>query len=469
MEEEPVVGQRPAGPGARPALLTSSPEGVCAYVDADVRDPDTILAAAATTLDFTEWVALTMLGILGNVVDYERARAIVRRLVDAVPAGSYLVVNDGTNLIQVRTRDEATQISIDAGVPYIARSPDQIAGFFDGLDLLEPGRRLHLTLAPGLRCAAGRGGRVLRRRPQTGARQPVAKPAVNHRTGPLAPGRNRGMSVGVDDLERFLDQTNRARVPQFHAGRDRTPVVLSGWAPPVDQVMAVVDRTATAGFCYLDAGRPATGQDLPALADLLALDDPVAAPLRRPIGTPVPEPREPSSAVGEPWFQNWHADTLPEIADVGTSMLLCVHSGPTEGPLQLFNVTAAFVEVARRDPAAAAALMPAPAPAPVDVRRRRDPAGRPPFAVADGHLLAGSPADTQRWAGRCADLPAARRGLALLAQLAVPGSPYHLVLPVSAGQGVVLSAARIWYAEPATTRRIMLHGLFRSDLVIAGR
>jgi O-methyltransferase involved in polyketide biosynthesis len=121
------------------ALLTSSSQGVCDYIDADVRDPDAILAGAATTLDFTQPVALTMLGILGNVVDYEQARAIVRRLVDAVPPGSYLVVNDGTNVIQARARDEATQISIDAGVPYIARSPDQIAGFFEGLDLLEPG------------------------------------------------------------------------------------------------------------------------------------------------------------------------------------------------------------------------------------------------------------------------------------------------------------------------------------------
>jgi O-methyltransferase involved in polyketide biosynthesis len=121
------------------ALLTSSSQGVCDYVDADVRDPDAIVAAAARTLDLTRPVALTMLGILGNVVDYEQARAIVRRLVDAVPSGSYLVVNDGTNVIQARARDEATQISIDAGVPYIARSPEQIAGFFDGLDLVEPG------------------------------------------------------------------------------------------------------------------------------------------------------------------------------------------------------------------------------------------------------------------------------------------------------------------------------------------
>jgi O-methyltransferase involved in polyketide biosynthesis len=121
------------------ALLTSSAQGACDYVDADVRDPDRILAAAAGTLDFSRPVALTMLGILGNVVDYDQARAVVRRLVDAIPFGSYLVVNDGTNVVDQKGRDEATEISIDAGTPYIARTPDQIAGFFDGLQVLAPG------------------------------------------------------------------------------------------------------------------------------------------------------------------------------------------------------------------------------------------------------------------------------------------------------------------------------------------
>src|SRR4051794_27484055 len=78
------------------ALLTSTPEGACAYIDADVRDPDRILAQAEATLDFSRPVALMMLGILGNVADYEQAQAIVKRLVDAVPSGCYLVVNDGS-------------------------------------------------------------------------------------------------------------------------------------------------------------------------------------------------------------------------------------------------------------------------------------------------------------------------------------------------------------------------------------
>ncbi len=121
------------------ALLSSNPEGACEYVDADVREPEAILAAAAKSLDFTLPVAVTMLGILGNVVDYDEARTIVRRLMDAVAPGSYLVVNDGTNVIDQKGRDEATQLSVDAGTPYIARSPEQIAAYFEGLDLLEPG------------------------------------------------------------------------------------------------------------------------------------------------------------------------------------------------------------------------------------------------------------------------------------------------------------------------------------------
>src|SRR5262249_28754357 len=78
------------------ALLTSTPQGVTDYIDADVHDPDKILEGAARTLDFSRPVALMMLGILGNVVDYDQARSIAARLVAAMPSGSHLVVNDGT-------------------------------------------------------------------------------------------------------------------------------------------------------------------------------------------------------------------------------------------------------------------------------------------------------------------------------------------------------------------------------------
>ena len=59
------------------SLLTSSPEGVTRYVDADLRDPDRILAEARQTLDFQAPIALLLLGVLGHVADYDQALAIV--------------------------------------------------------------------------------------------------------------------------------------------------------------------------------------------------------------------------------------------------------------------------------------------------------------------------------------------------------------------------------------------------------
>src|SRR5690242_8203739 len=97
------------------ALLASTPEGACAYIDADVNDPDSILDEAAGTLDFTRPIGLILLGIMGNVVDDGRASAIVRRLIEAVPSGSYLALNDGTSVVHGSARDEAIAISNDSG------------------------------------------------------------------------------------------------------------------------------------------------------------------------------------------------------------------------------------------------------------------------------------------------------------------------------------------------------------------
>jgi hypothetical protein len=119
------------------ALLTSTAQGATDYVDADVRDPDKILQEAARTLDFTKPVAVMMLGILGNVLDTDEARAIVARLVEAVPAGSYLAINDGTDTNEAGV--ESARVRGDAGDPYCLRSPDMIARFFDGLALVDPG------------------------------------------------------------------------------------------------------------------------------------------------------------------------------------------------------------------------------------------------------------------------------------------------------------------------------------------
>jgi hypothetical protein len=120
------------------ALLTSTPEGVTDYVDADLREPDKIVQGAAKTLDFTQPIALMLMGILGHVSNYDEAQSIVKRLLAALPSSSYLALYDGTDIDKADV--EAQQQYNESGaIPYILRSPEQIARFFDGLELVEPG------------------------------------------------------------------------------------------------------------------------------------------------------------------------------------------------------------------------------------------------------------------------------------------------------------------------------------------
>ena len=116
------------------SLLTSSTEGITQYVDADVRDPDRVLDEARRTLDFEQPVGLLMLGVLGCVPDYEDVRSIVRRLVDGLPSGSFLVQCDGTTTDEVLV-DHNEKVAL----PYLARSHERVAALYDGLELLDPG------------------------------------------------------------------------------------------------------------------------------------------------------------------------------------------------------------------------------------------------------------------------------------------------------------------------------------------
>ena len=120
------------------ALLTSTPQGKTAYVDADMGDPATVMRAVAETLDLARPVALMMMGVLGHVTGYDAARTIVSRLLEPLPSGSYLVLYDDTDTDQGKV--EALRGYSESGaVPYHLRSREQIAGFFDGLELVEPG------------------------------------------------------------------------------------------------------------------------------------------------------------------------------------------------------------------------------------------------------------------------------------------------------------------------------------------
>ncbi|WP_234542157.1 SAM-dependent methyltransferase [Streptomyces shenzhenensis] len=121
------------------ALLTSTEEGATAYIDADVTDPDRILEAAARTLDLGRPTALILSNILGHVADHDQARSIVTRLMDALPSGSHLSVNDGSRGIDPVFEQAQDAYNNSGAVPYNLRGVDEITAFFDGLELVEPG------------------------------------------------------------------------------------------------------------------------------------------------------------------------------------------------------------------------------------------------------------------------------------------------------------------------------------------
>ncbi|MFD2684784.1 SAM-dependent methyltransferase [Streptomyces phyllanthi] len=123
-------------------LLTGNHEGVTDYIDADVHDPATILERAERTLDFTRPVAVMMLGILNFVLDTEKARDIVRRIMAAVPSGSFLVLTHPTFDADLGGEGQIPAMEFwneNATPPVIARSRADIAAFMEGLELLEPG------------------------------------------------------------------------------------------------------------------------------------------------------------------------------------------------------------------------------------------------------------------------------------------------------------------------------------------
>ncbi len=123
------------------ALLTSSPEGVTAYLDADLRDTDEILELAAETLDFSQPVAIMLLAILHYIPDLVEAQAIVARLVGAVPSGSYLVASHAASDISPEQMAEMIKRLNEhlAEGNHVGRPRHVVAQFFDGLDLVEPG------------------------------------------------------------------------------------------------------------------------------------------------------------------------------------------------------------------------------------------------------------------------------------------------------------------------------------------
>jgi hypothetical protein len=121
------------------ALLTSTPEGATAYIHADLHEIDKIMAEAAKTLDLAQPIALILHGVLGHIADTGEAHSVVRGLMDALPSGSYLNLADGTKDSSGGFEQAQEGYNETGAVPYALRTPAEIASFFGGLELVEPG------------------------------------------------------------------------------------------------------------------------------------------------------------------------------------------------------------------------------------------------------------------------------------------------------------------------------------------
>jgi hypothetical protein len=122
------------------ALLSSVPEGATDYIEADLREPGKILAEAAQTLDFSRPVAIMLIAILHLILDRDDPYDLVSQLVHAVVPGSYVVISHVASDIDtgamISMANRLNELMAQQAVP---RTHREVAAFFAGLDLLEPG------------------------------------------------------------------------------------------------------------------------------------------------------------------------------------------------------------------------------------------------------------------------------------------------------------------------------------------
>jgi hypothetical protein len=123
------------------ALLTSDEAGATEYIDADLRDTDTLLSQATKLLDFSQPVAISLISILNAIPDSDDPYGIVATLLDAVPSGSYVALSHAaSDILDGSTQQGLENVTgrlIQQQLTY--RSRDQVARFFDGTDLVAPG------------------------------------------------------------------------------------------------------------------------------------------------------------------------------------------------------------------------------------------------------------------------------------------------------------------------------------------
>ncbi|HEY2281760.1 MAG TPA: SAM-dependent methyltransferase [Streptosporangiaceae bacterium] len=121
------------------ALLTSV-AGPTTFIDADLRDVGAILSRAGQTLDFSRPVAVMLIAVLHLIPDEDDPWSIVASFMDAVPSGSYLVLSHPARDVETERSEQAVRrYNQHVAAAMRRRSRPEVARFFDGLELAEPG------------------------------------------------------------------------------------------------------------------------------------------------------------------------------------------------------------------------------------------------------------------------------------------------------------------------------------------
>lgn len=121
------------------ALLTGT--GATGIVLADLREPGKILdhPQVRELIDFGQPVAVLLVAILHFVTDDEDPAEIVAVLREALAPGSYLALSHATGDFRAEAASRAVAVYDRATSTATLRGRNQIAAYFGGFDLVEPG------------------------------------------------------------------------------------------------------------------------------------------------------------------------------------------------------------------------------------------------------------------------------------------------------------------------------------------
>jgi len=123
------------------ALMVSSDQGAVAYVDADLRDPEKILAVPQLTrlLDLDRPVALMLIAVLMLIADANDPVGKIRILLDALPSGSYLAITHPTQDFDPQAMAAVTAAATQGGMTFAPRTRAEVERFFGDWELITPG------------------------------------------------------------------------------------------------------------------------------------------------------------------------------------------------------------------------------------------------------------------------------------------------------------------------------------------